>query len=51
MPLALTVRLDASGRWQPDWPEFNREYKRLFGAAPIRHVERVREAAIADAEL
>ena len=28
-----------------DASHFNREYKRLFGAPPLRHVERLREAA------
>jgi len=31
-----------------DASHFNREYKRLFGAPPMRDVERLREAAIVD---
>src|SRR5829696_7801746 len=34
-----------------DASHFNREYKRLFGAPPMRDVERLREAAMASASL
>ena len=34
-----------------DASHFNREYKRLFGAPPVRDVERLREAALASASL
>ncbi len=32
-----------------DASHFTREYKRLFGAPPMRDVERLREAAMASA--
>jgi AraC-like DNA-binding protein len=34
-----------------DASHFTREYKRLFGAPPVRDVERLREAATVSAEL
>ncbi|HKH75869.1 MAG TPA: AraC family transcriptional regulator, partial [Rubrobacteraceae bacterium] len=34
-----------------DASHFTREYKRLFGAPPVRDVERLREAALASASL
>jgi AraC-like DNA-binding protein len=34
-----------------DASHFTREYKRLFGAPPVRDVERLREAALASAGL
>jgi AraC-like DNA-binding protein len=34
-----------------DASHFNREYKRLFGAPPVRDVERLREAAVDSARL
>jgi AraC-like DNA-binding protein len=34
-----------------DASHFNREYKRLFGAPPVRDVERLREAATDSANL
>ena len=34
-----------------DASQFNREYKRLFGAPPMRDVERMREANVESAGL
>jgi AraC-like DNA-binding protein len=34
-----------------DASHFNREYKRLFGAPPVRDVERLREAEMEGASL
>jgi AraC-like DNA-binding protein len=34
-----------------DASHFNREYKRLFGAPPMRDVERLREGAMESASL
>jgi AraC-like DNA-binding protein len=34
-----------------DASHFTREYKRLFGAPPVRDVERLREAALVSAGL
>ena len=34
-----------------DASHFTREYKRLFGAPPVRDVERLREAALASSGL
>jgi AraC-like DNA-binding protein len=46
--LMLGERLDAASAGYrvgyDDASHFNREYKRLFGAPPMRHVERLREA-------
>ncbi|MEH2333418.1 AraC family transcriptional regulator [Nostoc sp.] len=46
--LMLGENLDATSaayRVGYDASHFNREYKRLFGAPPMRDVERLREAA------
>jgi AraC-like DNA-binding protein len=47
--LMLGQNLDASSAayqvGYDDASHFNREYKRLFGAPPMRDVERLREAA------
>jgi AraC-like DNA-binding protein len=34
-----------------DASHFNREYKRLFGAPPMRHVEHLRQAATTSAAM
>ncbi len=51
--LMLGEHLDASNAGRRvgyrDVSQFTREYKRLFGAPPIRDVERLREAAVAGA--